>query len=190
MHQYSSGFILQWYLLSPRTKNKPADCDVDVSHECAAHASARHAFHPRHRRRSRVGKTTWLLCGFASPAHMDVVSNTTQDLPLAPTGFVHAWGDIHTLTLIPPCLNVLAQIPQKDPSLSDFQPGLVVSLAPPGAGVKVSLPSHPGTSVRHHRSNRPLTHLTRWKASSPPSPHWWGVLSLPPVGPVLPVHLM
>lgn len=117
MHQYSSGFILQWYLLSPRTKNKPADCDVDVSHECAAHASARHAFHPRHRRRSRVGKTTWLLCGFASPAHMDVVSNTTQDLPLAPTGFVHAWGDIHTL--IPPSR-------------------LVVSLAPPGAGVNAS----------------------------------------------------
>lgn len=47
MHRYSSDFILQWYLLSPSTKNKPADCYVALSHEYAAHASARHPFVPR-----------------------------------------------------------------------------------------------------------------------------------------------
>lgn len=35
-HRYRSGFILQWYLLSPATKNKPADCSAEVSHDHAA----------------------------------------------------------------------------------------------------------------------------------------------------------
>lgn len=41
VHEYSSDFILQWYLLSRGTKNKRGDCYVELSHEYAARASAR-----------------------------------------------------------------------------------------------------------------------------------------------------
>lgn len=56
MHQFRRDFILQWYPLSPSTKNKRADCSVELSHEHAAHAPARHGGVPRHHRRLRVEK--------------------------------------------------------------------------------------------------------------------------------------
>lgn len=134
MHQYRSGFILQWYLLSPRTKNKQADCYVDLSHECAVHASARHAFDLRHRHRSRVGKTTLLLCRFPTPAHTQ--SRISPSLPrgLSMRGVTSTTRSCSSHTMFK-LLTFWLKSHKRTQVCLISQPGLVFRFTPSGAGV-------------------------------------------------------
>lgn len=63
VHGYSSGFILQWYLLSRGTKNKRGDCYVELSHEYAARAPARR---PHHASSEPLGSKTQKRTGAGS----------------------------------------------------------------------------------------------------------------------------
>lgn len=56
MHHYRNHFMLQWYLLSHRAKNKWGDCYVELSHEYI-HVLA----HTQH-----TVRVSWGLSGFFS----------------------------------------------------------------------------------------------------------------------------